>query len=67
MLFTATNTLGCKPYLTAQSKACYCPSAGSSSKNSKNKQKEQTYSSKRDNREERDKPPNYGWKNADEM
>ncbi|XP_030757295.1 LOW QUALITY PROTEIN: group XIIA secretory phospholipase A2-like, partial [Sitophilus oryzae] len=27
MLFTGTLTLGCKAYIDAQSKACYCPSS----------------------------------------
>lgn len=69
MLYTGSVTLGCKPYLNAQSKACYCPSSGSSSGNNKNKQyKEQTYSSKRDNRQDdKRKAPNYGWKNPEEI
>lgn len=66
MLFTATNTLGCKPYLNAQAKACYCPSTeGNSSRSSKSKSKD---NNKRENRQDnKQKPPNYGWKNTDEL
>ncbi|XP_057655670.1 group XIIA secretory phospholipase A2 [Diorhabda carinulata] len=35
MLFTGTLTLGCKSYLNAQSKACYCPSTGREDKRKK--------------------------------
>jgi len=69
MLFTGSVTLGCKPYLNAQSKACYCPSSGSSSgNNNKNKYKDQTSSSKRESRQDnKQKGPNYGWKNPEDM
>lgn len=67
MLYTATNTLGCKPYLNAQSNACYCTSTGSSSGKNKNKQKDQTYNNKRDSRQDNKQKPNYGWKNPEDM
>lgn len=67
MLYTATNTLGCRPYLNAQSNACYCSSTGSSSGKNKNKQKDQTYNNKRDSRQDNKQKPNYGWKNPEDM
>jgi len=65
MLFTGSVTLGCRPYLNAQSKACYCPSSGNSNGNTKNKHRDQT---SRENRQDnKQKAPNYGWKNPEEI
>lgn len=50
LLFTGTNTLGCKSYLDAQGKACFCPGQQqqqqqSSSESNSDYKKKQKYSS----------------------
>lgn len=54
MLFTGTMTLGCKSYLDAQQRACFCP-APNTGKNGK-------FNGKKS----KDKK-NYGWKSNDEI
>lgn len=61
MLFTGTLTLGCKSYLDTQAKACYCTGQSSSKDEFKNNKKRY-----KDTRQ-RDKPPDYGWKDPSEM
>lgn len=61
MLFTGTLTLGCKSYLDSQARTCYCPN--DTSNNGKNKKKNKYDSDNNGNR----KPPNYGWKNTNEL
>ena len=62
MLFTGTMTLGCKSYLDAQQRACYCPpeSGQGQSKNGKDRDK---YNGGKKQKEKK----NYGWKTNDEM
>lgn len=55
MLFTGTVTLGCKSYLDAQAKSCYC--AGAPNSDSKNS-KDSNYN-KNNNNNKNTKPPRY--------
>lgn len=57
MLFTGTMTLGCKSYLDAQQRACFCPPV-----NQNNGKERDKFSSKKP----KDKR-SYGWKNNDEV
>lgn len=60
-LFTGTTILGCKSYLDAQQRACFCPSAGN-----QNQQKSGKERDKFNGKKPKDKK-NYGWKTNDEM
>lgn len=58
-------TLGCKAYLDAQQRACYCP--GSSNQNGQNyQQKPGKDRDKYSGKKPKDKR-NYGWKANDEV
>lgn len=61
MLFTGTMTLGCKSYLDAQQRACFCPLVGSQN-HPKNGKERDKYNGKKP----KDKR-NYGWKSNDEV
>jgi secretory phospholipase A2 len=68
LLFTGTVTLGCKPYLDAQANACYCTATGGANgKYANGKQGEAAGNGKKYDKKqqgkEKEKPPNYGWKN----
>lgn len=73
MLFTGTITLGCKSYLDAQARSCYCPSqTGSSSTkgedNTRNKKRYKESSNNRGAQENsKQKAPSYGWKDPSDM
>lgn len=57
MLFTGTLTLGCKSFLDAQKRACFCPA-----NNDQNQSKSDKYSGKKPKGKK-----NYGWKSNDEV
>lgn len=69
MLSTATLTLGCRSYLDAQERSCYCaPQSSQSDKKSKD-YKKQKYS-KSDGGgygNGQQNPPPYGWRPAGEL
>lgn len=60
MLFTGTMTLGCRSYLDAQERACFCPAA--SNNNHQQQQKSGKYNGKKPKEKK-----NYGWKSNDEI
>lgn len=62
MLFTGTMTLGCKSYLDAQQRACFCPSNSQNQNQPKNGKERDKYNGKKP----KDKR-NYGWKTNDEI
>lgn len=65
MLFTGTMTLGCRSYLDAQERSCYCAPTGSSSSKSekdyKNKDKDYKKYSKKGT------PPPPGWRYGNDL
>jgi secretory phospholipase A2 len=64
MLFTGTMTLGCKAYLDAQERACFCPPVNSNN-NQQQQQKQQKYDK---NNYKKDKKKNYGkWEAGSEL
>lgn len=60
MLFTGTMTLGCKSYLDAQQRACFCPAAKPNDNQTPPK------NGKYNGKKPKDKK-NYGWKSNDEI
>lgn len=73
MLFTGTITLGCKSYLDAQARSCYCPGqTGSSTKgddtNRNKKRFKETNNNKQGTQQDnfKQKVP-YGWKDPSDM
>lgn len=82
MLFTGTLTLGCRSYLDAQAKSCFCPGAtgknsGADSKSHYNANKNTKYSSydstpnsnsRHDQKaKQQQTPPSYGWKDKKDL
>lgn len=69
MLFTGTLTLGCRSYLDSQERACYCPAHTSQGNDRNKKQKSKYYNGKNgDNNYNKDQtPPQYGWKDKNEI
>lgn len=66
MLFTGTMTLGCKSYLDAQQKACYCPASNTNQNREQNQPKSGKERDKFSGKKPKDKK-NYGWKAGDEV
>lgn len=65
MLFTGTMTLGCKAYLDAQQRACFCPVNGQSQQQYQQSSQQQYQQGKYNEKEKykKGKKNNYGWKN----
>lgn len=61
-LFTGTMTLGCKSYLDAQKRACYCPPVTSNENSNKNSKDRDKY-----NGSKKKEKRNYGWKTNEEF
>ncbi len=57
MLFTGTMTLGCKAYLDAQKRACFCSTSGHNEQQGKYNEKEKFKKGKK----------NYEWKNGGDL
>lgn len=83
MLFTGTLTLGCRSYLDAQAKSCYCPGT-TTGKNSGPDSKPNNYNANKNNKHNYDStpsstsrpdqkgksqqtPPSYGWKDKKDL
>lgn len=73
MLSTGTLTLGCKSYLDAQARTCFCrgqqhSSTDSNSKSNYKKQyKENTNNNNNNYKQNGKAPPNYGWKDPNDI
>ncbi|CAO1309109.1 unnamed protein product [Diamesa serratosioi] len=65
MLFTGTITLGCKSFLDAQKRSCYCPPVSSSSSQSNTNKKDKTNNNYNGKKPKEKK--NYGWKTGDDL
>ena len=77
VLFTGTITLGCKSYLDAQAKSCFCTapnandqkgssSAHNSNNNNNNNNKQNEYNHK-NNKKTKENGKKYGWKTGSEL
>lgn len=64
MLFTGTMTLGCKAYLDAQERACFCPPQNAQNSNQQQQQQQYQYQQKFKKGKEK---KNYGWKNNGDL
>ena len=67
MLFTGTMTLGCKSFLDAQQRACFCSSAPNPNQNNQNQQKNGKERDKYNNGKKPKDKKNYGWRSNTEM
>lgn len=79
MMFTGTLTLGCRSYLDAQAKSCFCPGAtgkntSSGPKFNSKKNKYNSHDSTPNSNSRQDKktkhqqmPPSYGWKDRKDL
>lgn len=66
MLFTGTMTLGCKSFLDAQKRSCYCPPVSSSSSSQSNTNKKDKTNNNYNGKKPKEKK-NYGWKTGDDL
>ncbi|XP_055856506.1 group XIIA secretory phospholipase A2 [Episyrphus balteatus] len=62
MLFTGTLTLGCKSFLDAQKRTCYCPPPKENKYQKNNNNNNNNKNNNNNNKNYKDKKQKYGWK-----